>query len=427
MTGNALKCFYCAYNFYITNNKPGGTMNSKVIRVMRPSIPTGYLLHIVIQQGQSQVINRLNHSFATSPLLFKYGMQDETWKVTKIRTILDPNHPGESSTEITIDKLLESRNESPKIDVVKDVSIVSLDDKLSKISFPKYDVDNKEFYDEFVKRLIDLWPEVKRQCADYLDIPTFLEADEIFRCEVYSIPAKIINFCYGNFPLLEDDFSYSLFDSRVQISSQLSFVDYIPDYENRFWEFVVITTDTIKNHDYPEASFIESRGLKNIVAEVVIAMVEDKKFLVSVMKNMSLPVPGFAKLIKEDIEGKRKINGNKMEEIERLPYPYQGIIDTFVSKLEEFLQDYYSKSDSKNRKRGPSQLIKNRARQFKEIKDTHLDWTQQQVADYYTDTMYSEMELRGDKEESIDGATADDVRNAYKAMGWAWTQGKRTK
>lgn len=392
-------------------------MNSKVIRVMRPSIPTGYILHIVIQQGQSQVINRLNHSFATSPLFFKYGMQDENWKVTKIRTILDPNHPGESSTEIIIDKLLESGNESPKIDVVKDVSIVSLDEKLSEISFPKYDVDNKDFYDEFVKRLIELWPEVKRQCADYLDIPTFLEAEEVFACEINKNPNEIVRFCYENFPQLDDDFSYKVFGNRLEIKSTYSFEDLLPDYQHRFWEFLIIANDTIVDDQSSEASFVKTRGLRNVAAEVVIASDDGNKSILLLVKNMGLPVAAYNVYRNGEIVDE--------EESHRLPFPYQDSVDAFIFRIKNLLENSNS-PDIKEKKRKRAEHIKYRNECFKTIKDDHPNFTQAQVAMEYNDQLLKRMNSN-DVSESDRWVSENDVRKAFKENDWIWTRGVRTR
>lgn len=392
-------------------------MNSKVIKVMRPSIPTGNVLHIVIQQGQSQVINRLNHSFATSPLFFRYGMQDETWKVTKIRTFLDPNHPGESSTEITIDKLLESRNELPKVEIIKDLSVVSMGRGLSEISFPKYDIDNEYFYNKFVKRLIELWPQVKRQCADYLDIPTSLEAEEIFACEINRNPNEIVKFCYENFPQLTDGFSYRVFDNKLEIKSTFSFENLPPDYQHRFWEFLIIANDNIVDKQSPEASFVKTRGLRNLAAEVVIASDDGNKSILLLVKNMGLPVSTYGVYR----------NGEIIDEKEgyRLPFPYQDSLDTFIFRIKNLLENS-SSPDNKEKKRKQAVHIKYRNECFKAIKDDHPNFTQARVAMEYNDQLLERM-ISNDVSESDRWVSENDVRKAFKDNNWIWTRGIRTR
>ncbi|MBN2829293.1 MAG: hypothetical protein JXR56_03110 [Candidatus Cloacimonetes bacterium] len=424
---------------------------SNVIRVLRPSIPTGDRLRIIVQRELGQVINRLNHSFASSPLLFLHGNLDETWKAARINTSLDPNHPGDSTTVVTIDKLLKPGKESPKVETIKDVSFVRLDKELSEISFPKYDIDNEDFYDAFVHRFIELWPEVKRQCADYLDIPTAIEPEEVFLCEIDNTPGEIIEFCFKEFPRVEN-YTYTIFDS-INITSNFKFEVLSPDYERKFWEFLVFSDDEVEDEESSYASLVKARGLLNIAAEVVISVNNSGKSTMSLIKNMGLPIPAFAL--------------GDSSTTTRLPYPYAEQLDLFVERIKLNLLDTTSSSHEKisnrehteqiiipiydekfdrlanvlnkieqklpstkegrKRNREQSDLIIARAEMFKGFKETNPEWTQDKVAMEYNNFM-AEKFAKGEIVMLDKQATGETVRNAYRKMGWNWpTRGWRTR
>ncbi len=70
---------------------------------------------------------------------------------------------------------------------------------------------------------------------------------------------------------------------------------------------------------------------------------------------------------------------------------------------------------TQQRESGPSEQTKMRFTVFKEIKSNNPTWTQEQVA----------MEAEAILEEY--GLSAQDVKNAYRAMGEQWQRGKRTR
>lgn len=82
------------------------------------------------------------------------------------------------------------------------------------------------------------------------------------------------------------------------------------------------------------------------------------------------------------------------------------------------------KSETRNyQERGPSAETKRRAEMFKAIKDEHPDWSYAQVAREATRTARARAGL-GEKPPTY---KAEDVRNAYRAMGWTWEPARRVR
>ncbi len=75
------------------------------------------------------------------------------------------------------------------------------------------------------------------------------------------------------------------------------------------------------------------------------------------------------------------------------------------------------------RERGPSAETRRRAEMFKAIKDKHPDWSYARVAREATRSAKAQAGL----DEKPPTYKPDDVRNAYRAMGWVWRPARRVQ
>lgn len=73
-------------------------------------------------------------------------------------------------------------------------------------------------------------------------------------------------------------------------------------------------------------------------------------------------------------------------------------------------------AEQETQERGPTAETRRRAEMFRAIKDKHPDWSYARVAQDATRSA----RVRANANEKPPVYQADDVRNAYRAMGWPW-------
>lgn len=94
--------------------------------------------------------------------------------------------------------------------------------------------------------------------------------------------------------------------------------------------------------------------------------------------------------------------------------PIGAAFEEFCEMIVREMQLLVSTREEAGNKYGPTIKIQERARVCKELKDAHPEWTQEKLA----------MEA-GDRLGEI--LSAESVRNVYRAMGWKWKRGERTR
>jgi len=380
---------------------------------MNPSNPRKNQTQIIIQQELSQIIRELNNSFETSPLTFSEDdSQNNDFRFSGITTSINPISPRNSITETNFVKLINPPNKKSHSFATQEISFFSITNDLTEITVPTTDIIVNGLEISFIRRLVELYPEVKRQSAKFLRIPTDIVPEEIISCDVRLNPVEMITFCYENFPKLEDGFSCELFSDSTKVESSFSFEDFQPDYECNLWEFLIVANATGFRKISLDDDGVIMNELRSLAAKVVVRSNDTQKSNISVLKNNDLPI--------------LPILGIGSEETVRLPYLYQEQLDLFINKVKTLLVDETSSEKKKRERLQESESIIKRANAFKRIKDANPEWTLDKVAMEYNISMYEKIK-DGDRVEFDKEASGTTVRNAYRTNGWKWDRGVRTR
>jgi hypothetical protein len=389
-------------------------MSKKEIRVLW--MPEPNPVHsIVIQGSQEQIINRLNFSFKQKPLNFPKGIDSEQWVFLEVKKNIDKDEQKRNLLEFKIGKLIEQPgNESVSFSTLETIELADIGKDQACFFIPKFDFDNEEIYKIFVRRLTELWPEAKRQCSEYLGIPLGGTFQKVYQCYIELTPQELVRICYSSFFGVDDTIEYEFGEAKLPVKTTLYPINFPPDDEYPIWEFFVVAKDTIPLDDEAGYERILVRGLTNMAIKVEIHKKIKTTCDVLVYKNIDLPLPAF-------------YPGKGPQKPMREPYPYDKVLNGFITKLQRnFEQSKPEKSKQERRREKENLVYEQRAREFKRIKEEHPEYSQERVAMAYNDWLF-EKTKNGEVIEFDREATADTVSNIFKKKGWKWVRGDRIR
>ena len=308
-------------------------MKKEPINIRWRSEPQKYN-KIQINASSIWVFNKINDSLDDAPLPFTFEGGDADWSVNSI-AYTEINNGTSKLLDFSISKTNSIySNDTSETDVDgkslgdPEVILTDIGENVCHICFPRTNLQFENFYVNLLLRITQLWPDTKRQASPYLGIPTGGSFEEIYTKLIFTHPFEIINFCYLNFPNLDGSISYkfNFGGDTLEIISELS-VDYlIPDNDIPYWEFLVLSEDTIPNDIKDGYEQVQLRGLRNIAVRLIIVE-EGEGAEIHLQINRNLPIRPFFPGDKSKIEG--------AADLIKLDYPYNRQVKKLISQLDE--------------------------------------------------------------------------------------------
>lgn len=160
----------------------------------------------------------------------------------------------------------------------------------------------------FIIGMNSIWPEAKRQLADYYDYDIEKCDTLVFNYLLETTPETFIEFCYdelqeGKLAKYTLEYEYSVGESKSPVKTKIKYISFLPDYKNPQWDFFLIALDTYpekNNIDYAQARI---KGENNLVARFEITQTNRNKIQVKLWKSSYFPYHDkFISLLSEQVE-----------------------------------------------------------------------------------------------------------------------------
>lgn len=133
------------------------------------------------------------------------------------------------------------------------------------------------------------WVETSRQLLQFFDYPDNDCEEEVFSYEVKTTTENFYLDCLRESTQFSKLYQYFIGEKKLPINTSIENVPLLPDYINKNWEILFVAHDSIPTDKTEGYEAVLIRGLKNVVAKLLISPRTKLSCVVRLYKNTQLP------------------------------------------------------------------------------------------------------------------------------------------